>query len=160
MSCDQCKCPFEPTGIQLIREEDGLYIVSIYCHQCQQQIGVAMVGVETRDVHVNDAMMHEEPEAAKFPHALYGGTPTLRQSHSGAHHRYAAYDPELTPSERRRLAAFAPITEDDVMDAHQFFKNLDASWSAYLTHAKKPSIKPDLREKTDSETAVQNAFEG
>jgi hypothetical protein len=159
MTCEQCKCPYEPAGIQLIREEDGLYVVSVYCNQCQQQMGVAMVGVETRDVHENDPALGEEHlDEYKSTASLHAGMQTLRQGHSNTYHRYAAYDPELTPSERRRLADFAPISQDDVIDAHQFFKNLDASWSTYLPTPIQ-TFKPDLPEKTSSEMAVQNVPE-
>ena len=49
MSCNYCFKPLEAEGIELIREEEGVYVVSVYCHQCHRQIGIAMVGVETQD---------------------------------------------------------------------------------------------------------------
>jgi hypothetical protein len=47
MTCQHCQEPFEPESIQLIREDKGVYLVSVNCHHCQRQVGVAMVGVES-----------------------------------------------------------------------------------------------------------------
>lgn len=105
MSCEICNQHFEPSGIELVREEDGVYIVSVYCHQCEQQIGIAMVGVESADM-------------------------PLERVKESAKKRFA--DPELTPEEQQRLLAFDPINEEDVLEAHRFFKNLDENWTQHL----------------------------
>ncbi len=41
-------------------------------------------------------------------------------------------DPELTPDELERLSIFEPIGYDDVLDAHEFFNNLDENWQKYV----------------------------
>lgn len=41
-------------------------------------------------------------------------------------------DPELTDEEMIRLAEFEPISDDDVLDAHQFFNNLDKDWMKFI----------------------------
>lgn len=99
MNCNFCTQHFEPEDISLIREEDGIYIVNVFCNHCKTQNGVAMVGVEL-------------PEGAT------------------AHAGYS--DPELTEDELERLSAFKPIQEDDVLDAHYFFQNLDADWARLI----------------------------
>ncbi|MFM7469263.1 MAG: hypothetical protein ACKO37_07180 [Vampirovibrionales bacterium] len=38
------------------------------------------------------------------------------------------YDPELTPLEKERLSQYAPITSDDVLEAHSFFQSLGKGW--------------------------------
>jgi hypothetical protein len=101
LNCNLCEHPFEPEGVQLIREDDGVYLVAVHCHHCAKQIGVAMVGVET----------------------LKGGT-----EHSLRHYP----DPELTPEELERLSVFAPVTENDVLNAHNFFSQLDENWMRHL----------------------------
>ncbi len=96
MRCNFCSHSFTPEDIQLLRQEEGIYIVNVYCTHCETQNGVAMVGVE----------VPERDHA--FP------------------------DPELTDEELNRLAEFDPITEDDVLSAHQFFRNLDGDWQRFI----------------------------
>jgi hypothetical protein len=92
MRCNFCSHSFSPEDIQLIRQDEGVYIVNVYCNHCRTQNGVAMVGVEVPS------------GAGMFP------------------------DPELTDEELIRLAEFSPITDDDVLDAHTFFSELDSDW--------------------------------
>jgi hypothetical protein len=47
MRCNFCSHSFEPDDIQLIRQEDGIFIVNVFCNHCGTQNGVAMVGVES-----------------------------------------------------------------------------------------------------------------
>lgn len=96
MRCNFCSHSFSPDDIQLLRQEEGIYIVNVYCNQCDTQNGVAMVGVEVPQ--------HGHP----FP------------------------DPELTDEEITRLAEFEPITEDDVLSAHEFIHNLDGDWQRFI----------------------------
>ncbi len=46
MRCNFCSHSFAPEDIQLIRKDEGLYIVNVFCNHCRTQNGVAMVGVE------------------------------------------------------------------------------------------------------------------
>jgi hypothetical protein len=114
MRCNFCSHSFEPDDIQLLRQEDGIYIVNVFCNHCGTQNGVAMVGVE-----------------------VPSGAPYFE-------------DPELTPAELERLAEFEPITADDVLDAHQFFNNLDSDWMKF--------IPPEMRQpKTEPQTESEDA---
>jgi hypothetical protein len=97
MRCNFCSHSFSPEDIQLIRQDEGIYIVNVYCNHCRTQNGVAMVGVEVPG-----------QENHPFP------------------------DPELTEEELVRLADFQPITDDDVLDAHEFFSNLDDNWTRFI----------------------------
>ncbi|HEY9745254.1 MAG TPA: hypothetical protein V6C99_03450 [Oculatellaceae cyanobacterium] len=59
-------------------------------------------------------------------------------------------DPELTPAEVDRLAEFEPITADDVLDAHHFFKELGSDWMKF--------IPPEMRQpKTEPQTESLDA---
>ena len=107
MSCQYCDNHFEAEGIQLIREEHGIHVVSVNCHHCKRQVGVAMVGVDAT------------------------GEATFDQDAPAYIHRFA--DPELTEAELERLSQFQPITSDDVLEAHHFFQNLDTGWASLLT---------------------------
>ncbi|HEY9686745.1 MAG TPA: hypothetical protein V6C52_07205 [Coleofasciculaceae cyanobacterium] len=46
MRCNFCSHSFSPEDIQLIRQDEGIYIVNVFCNHCHTQNGVAMVGVE------------------------------------------------------------------------------------------------------------------
>lgn len=96
MRCNFCSHSFSPDDVQLIRQDEGIYIVNVYCNHCNTQNGVAMVGVEVPGQTTN------------FP------------------------DPELTEDELVRLAEFQPITENDVLDAHEFFSSLDSDWMKFI----------------------------
>lgn len=97
MRCNFCSHSFTPDDIQLLRQEEGIYIVNVYCNQCNTQNGVAMVGVEV-----------PQGSGHSFP------------------------DPELTEEEVVRLAEFEPITEDDVLTAHEFIHGLDGNWQQFI----------------------------
>jgi hypothetical protein len=82
MACNFCQQHFDADGIRLIREDQGIFLVSVYCNHCEHQIGVAMVGME----------------------------PQLIPPPPPGRSRRRFSDPELTPRERKRLSQFAPIT--------------------------------------------------
>lgn len=46
MRCNFCAHTFSPDDIQLIRQDESVYVVNVYCNHCRTQNGVAMVGVE------------------------------------------------------------------------------------------------------------------
>ncbi len=46
MRCHFCSFQLEPEGVELIREDRGVFIVNIHCVHCTRQMGVAMVGLE------------------------------------------------------------------------------------------------------------------
>lgn len=96
MRCNYCSHSFAPNDIELIRQEEGMYIVNVHCGHCDKQNGVAMVGLESSE--------ETGQPIFNFP------------------------DPELTEGEVYRLSDYDPITEDDVLDAHQFIQDLDESW--------------------------------
>ncbi|MGE0201729.1 MAG: hypothetical protein AB7P76_12280 [Candidatus Melainabacteria bacterium] len=112
MHCQFCDQHFEPDDIRLLRHDHEMYVVNVFCHHCDTQNGVALVGVQTRE-------MSEEGLAA----FLEGHNLELHPGYE---------DPELTPAERERLAKFDTIREDDVLDAHHFFSGLDASWIRFI----------------------------
>jgi hypothetical protein len=102
MQCNFCSHPFVPEDIQLLRKEEGVYIVNVYCNHCRTQNGVAVVGVETA--------------ASDRPVVV-----DRRRRH-----------PELPEAERRRLATFEPVSFDDVLDAHSFFNELGDDWNKFI----------------------------
>jgi hypothetical protein len=110
MACQHCQNNFQADDIELLREDHGIHVVSVSCRVCARQVGVAMVGVETRNPGEED-----EDDSTQ-------ANPWLK--------RYS--DPELTEQELERLASYAPITDDDVLDAHHFFNTLPTNWASLL----------------------------
>ncbi len=132
MQCAFCTRPFQPEGIELLREDEGCYLVSVSCHHCQRQIGVAMVGVEIPSGEAQGFL----PQS--FDQVFQPGV----QSDP----RFV--DPELTPEELERLQHFEPIALDDVLQAHEFFNQLDGDWMKFI-----PS---DMLERLQSDVQVRN----
>ena len=114
LRCAHCSETFQPEGVHLLREERDYWVVKVHCNACDQPAGVAIVGVEydQRD---------DVPEfGARRPAAL-AGRPAARS-------RAVFSDVR----EEERFASMAPITEDEVLDVHQFLKELGADWSGQL----------------------------
>ncbi len=131
MQCAFCTRPFQPEGIELLREDEGCYLVSVSCHHCERQIGVAMVGVQV-------------PE---------GGIPSgdlpglFSQAHQqGPHLDPRFVDPELTPEELERLQHFEPIAFDDVLKAHEFFNQLDGDWMKFIPSETLERLQNDIQD--------------
>jgi len=104
MHCNFCSQSFEPDDIQLLRQEDGLFIVNVFCNRCGTQNGVALVGMNG----MNGQEQGADLQAPYFE------------------------DPELTPEECQRLAEFEPINQDDVLDVHNFLKQLGSDWERHI----------------------------
>ena len=49
MRCNYCSSHFQPAGIDLVREDEGVCIVNITCTHCERQAGMAMVSLERQD---------------------------------------------------------------------------------------------------------------
>lgn len=102
MACQHCQEHFAPESIELIREDQGTYLVSVNCHHCKRQVGVAMVGMDQKKGMPGNALRKARPH------------------------------PELTEADAQRFQDFAPITDNDVLDAHHFFQNLGRDWQKHL----------------------------
>lgn len=49
-SCRYCANQFSAEGIQLLREEPGVFVVRVTCKACGHPLGVAIVGAANNDV--------------------------------------------------------------------------------------------------------------
>lgn len=152
--CQHCDAVFQQDDIELIRQEsEGVYIVNVFCHHCNTQNGVAMVGVETHDGLSNDdgddldglqlSDVLEEPAHAHDLEFLGKRRRPTKQKYN---------DPELTKKERRRLSKYGPVSEDDVLDAHYFFQNLGSDWQHFIPANLKPVDPIDLDQAIRAET--------
>lgn len=112
MACQFCGIHFEPDDVQLVGEGHGFYIVSVQCHDCGQHNGTAAVGVETHE----QALEIDEQDVTE-------GIPLPRRRFK---------DPEFTEEDFQRLAQFDPVTENDVLAAHEFIQQLDDGWLKFI----------------------------
>ena len=49
LNCQFCSHSFGENDVELIRQDDAMYIVNVFCHRCQTQNGVAMVGLASTE---------------------------------------------------------------------------------------------------------------
>jgi hypothetical protein len=123
MTCPHCGSAIHEHGVELVREMQGMFLVSVSCTECHQHVGMAMVGVD-KDAHQQ-------------------ASPAALQRQGLLRRRYQ--DPELTPTERQRLAAFNPISFDDLLDVHEEVSSLGADWAK--------RIPPDILAKVKNSLA-------
>lgn len=50
MHCSSCDSNFKPEGITLLKEESGFFIIKIICTECNQSVGIALVGIKERPI--------------------------------------------------------------------------------------------------------------
>lgn len=127
MRCQQCNLNFETEDIQLESEAEGYYVVSLECHHCGCHNGTAAVGVEA-GACLEDLMALESSDIADIFAAA-----TQQRVETPKRKRFKRFkDPEFTEADRRRLALLEPIDEEDVLNAHQFFEDLDSDWQKHI----------------------------
>lgn len=49
MHCSKCQNLLKPDGITILREENNFYVVKIVCIDCNQPVGLAIVGIASKD---------------------------------------------------------------------------------------------------------------
>lgn len=107
-SCRHCCTKYAPEGIELVRQEPGIMVVRVSCAACGEPLGIALVGVSSKNVG-------DKPQ-----HRLHG------------QHVASAHPPDWSKSDIKRLSNCSPISYDDVLDAHTFFSQLDSNWHQFL----------------------------
>jgi hypothetical protein len=122
MTCPHCGSAIHEHGVELVREMNGMFLVSVSCTHCHQHVGMAMVGV--------DKEAHQQ------------ASPAALQRQGLLRRRYQ--DPELTPTERQRLASFSPIGFDDLLDVHEEVSSLGADWVTRIPPDILAKVKRDL----------------
>ena len=101
LCCSDCHCEFAEDSIEIVRQEDNLYVVRIVCANCGKSFGLAMLGMNPVDFK-NDSF-------EKFS------------------------DDDLTLKIDDECE---PISYDDVLDAHEYIKNLDENWYNFINEKK------------------------
>lgn len=107
MRCGHCQAHFEPEGIKLLREEKDYWVVRVTCLGCGQPAGVAIVGVEYDGP--GDAPRVKAPKAPPRDEMVF-----------------------TNKKEIEKFEALAPISSNDVIDAHHFFRNLGDDWMRHF----------------------------
>lgn len=112
LRCAHCSEAFTPEGVKLLREEKDYWVVRVHCTACNQPAGVAIVGVEYESAEAPAAMGDQVREVAGHAQRLRGIFSSRR--------------------EEEKFSALPPISEDEVIDAHQFFNSLGNDWMNQL----------------------------
>ncbi len=107
LHCSNCDLSFTKESIDLIREEKDYWVVKVCCTNCNHSPGFAIVGIESMTNNV-----HNE---------------TINLSIKNSIDDYI-FDESVFKHQPQ-------ITEDEVIDAHNFIKNLGDDWMKYI---KKP----------------------
>lgn len=103
LHCPYCDISFTQESVKLIREEDDYWVVKVSCTSCNQSAGIAIVGIEYDELGIKN------------------NNSETRDEH-----------PEFTFEEKEKFSYKAPISVNDVIDAHRFIKNLGSDWIKYL----------------------------
>lgn len=53
MCCSNCKTDFDENAINIVREEEGMFVLKIICPKCQKSFGLAFLGLNTIDLKQN-----------------------------------------------------------------------------------------------------------
>jgi uncharacterized radical SAM superfamily protein len=136
MTCPHCGSHIHERGVELVREMNGLFLVSVTCSHCGQHVGMAMVGVDREEASSSSS---QQGNAMGMP------SPDVLQRQGLLKRRYK--DPELTPHERKRLSAFAPIGFDDVLDVHHTLDTLGTDWHKRIPPDVLQRVQRDLQPK-------------
>lgn len=104
MHCSSCNKLFKPDAIKLLKQEYNFLVVKITCTECDQPVGLAIVGVQPRYDIKQDTWGKEIPASYTHP----------------------------TSEEPVKIKEPLPITYDDVVEAHKFFSTLGPDWMKYI----------------------------
>lgn len=160
LNCQECGEHFAEDDIELVDEAEGLFIVHVGCHHCGHDHGTAAVGVqggmdgdddELDMMDVMRQMMGSDNDNDSSVGMLPGRSRRRAGGSNGSrrhtHPRRRFQDPEITDADRLRLRELDPISQDDVIAAHNTIQALDSGWMSL--------IPPEIRERyRDIQTEV------
>lgn len=110
LHCPNCDACFSQESVKLIREEKDYWVVKVSCEHCNHSPGFAIVGIEYEEVD-EDGVIINKPLELGFDEDFIS--------------RELFKAKKIKPEK-------PPISVDDVLDAHEFFKNLGSDWTKYL----------------------------
>lgn len=109
LRCAHCQESFTPEGVKLLREEKDYWVVRVHCTACAQPAGVAIVGVEYDAQQEAPAPRREAAPAPQRPRGVF-----------------------TSKREEEKFAGMAAITDDELLDAAAFIRELGSDWMRYL----------------------------
>lgn len=109
LHCPSCDLCFTKESIDLIREEKDYWVVRVCCSHCNHSPGFAIVGIEYETTQIHN----------KYP--------LIRSKNS----ENLIKDKKVNFDEIR-FRDKPKITGNDVIDAHNFIKDLGNDWMKYL----------------------------
>jgi len=112
LCCSECKCDFTDESIEIVREEEALFVIRLVCQNCGKGFGVAFLGAS--DLQFRSGAAHEPKLAGRDDYKM------------------DEQDFDEDDMCLKMQDGPAPINIDDVLDAHKFIKNLDGDWRKYL----------------------------
>ncbi len=65
MHCSNCNNYLKPDGITLVKEENNFFVVKIVCVDCDQPIGLAIVGVSNKEDFIKPKGAEVQPVVTK-----------------------------------------------------------------------------------------------
>ncbi|MBX2861666.1 MAG: hypothetical protein KTR14_10560 [Vampirovibrio sp.] len=78
MRCNFCMQNFEEADVELMQENEGVFVVKVNCHHCEREAGVAVVGVEVQD-GADDLYEFKDPEFTEEDFERLGALPPIRE---------------------------------------------------------------------------------
>lgn len=118
LHCSNCDLSFSKESIKLIREEKDYWVVRVCCSNCSHSPGFAIVGIEYESNQVYDK--HKSLRAKKEELSQVSETDIASELEND-------FD-----FEKIKFQNVPKITDDDVIDAHNFIQNLGEDWMKYL----------------------------
>ncbi len=55
LCCSNCKSDFTEESIQILREEQGLFVIQIVCTKCNKSFGLAFLGLDSINLKSDEA---------------------------------------------------------------------------------------------------------
>jgi len=121
MRCQFCTSQLEKDGVELIRQEQSVYIVNVHCMQCARQMGIALVGLQHSTPHalhqgfLDPELTPEEIDRlARFQPIDYNDVVDAHRFFSALDENWQQYLPE----EMRQLEITLEPESDKVKAAH------------------------------------------
>ncbi len=50
LCCSQCKSDFDENSIEIVRQEDSMLVVKLYCNHCGKSFGIAFLGISEVEI--------------------------------------------------------------------------------------------------------------
>jgi hypothetical protein len=111
MHCSKCQAKFKPEGISLLREENNFFVVKIICTECDQPVGIAIVGIKSRS-ETEKLLADKKAKAQEIP---AGPPPINYDDVIEAHKFFSNLGPDWTKHIKNKIEISLP-GDDEVIE--------------------------------------------